>query len=164
MPIGIGSSDYLFDPMLTWDDLAWIKETVQGMPVVVKGLLTAEDAELAVQAGADAIVVSNHGGRQLDHVPAGLDALPEVTAQVAGRVPVLMDGGVRRGTDVLTALALGASAVLVGRPAIWGLAAEGQAGVAGVLAILRAELENAMALTGCRTIDEAGPSLITRVP
>ncbi|HEY7762260.1 MAG TPA: alpha-hydroxy acid oxidase [Actinomycetota bacterium] len=164
MPIGIGSSDYLFDPMLTWDDLAWIKETVRGMPVVVKGLLTAEDAELAVQAGADAIVVSNHGGRQLDHVPAGLDALPEVTAQVAGRVPVLMDGGVRRGTDVLTALALGASAVLVGRPAIWGLAAEGQAGVAGVLAILRAELENAMALTGCRTIDEAGPSLITRVP
>jgi len=164
MPIGIGESDYLFDPMLTWDDLAWIKETAHGLPVVVKGLLTAEDAELAVQAGADAIIVSNHGGRQLDRSPAGLDALPEVAAQVSGRVPVLMDGGVRRGTDVLTALALGASAVLVGRPTIWGLAAEGQAGVAGVLGILRAELENAMALAGCRTVDEAGASLITPVP
>jgi 4-hydroxymandelate oxidase len=164
MPIGIGASDYLFDPMLTWDDLAWIKDQVGGLPVVVKGVLTAEDAELAVQAGADAIVVSNHGGRQLDHAPAGLEALPEVTAQVSRRVPVLMDGGVRRGTDVLIALAMGASAVLVGRPTIWGLAAEGEAGVAGVLGILRAEFENAMALTGCCTVEEAGSSLIAPVP
>jgi isopentenyl diphosphate isomerase/L-lactate dehydrogenase-like FMN-dependent dehydrogenase len=150
--------------MLTWDDLAWIKDQVGGLPVVVKGVLTAEDAELAVQAGADAIVVSNHGGRQLDHAPAGLEALPEVTAQVSRRVPVLMDGGVRRGTDVLIALAMGASAVLVGRPTIWGLAAEGEAGVAGVLGILRAEFENAMALTGCCTVEEAGSSLIAPVP
>ncbi len=127
----------------------------------MKGLLTAEDAELAVQAGADAIVVSNHGGRQLDRSPAGLDALPEVVAQLSGRVPVLMDGGVRRGTDALTAMALGAAAVLVGRPTIWGLAAEGEAGVADVLEILRAEFENAMALTGCRTVDEIGPALVT---
>lgn len=164
MPIGIGASDYLFDASITWDDLDWIKDRAPGMPVIVKGLLTAEDAELAVQAGADAIVVSNHGGRQLDRSPAGLDALPEVAAQVAGRVPVLMDGGVRRGTDVLTALALGASAVLVGRPAIWGLAAEGEAGVAGVLEILRAEFENAMALTGCRSVGEIGRALVTPAP
>lgn len=164
MPIGVGASDYLFDASITWDDLGWIKDRAPGIPVIVKGLLTAEDAELAVQSGADAIVVSNHGGRQLDRSPAGLDALPEVAAQVAGRVPVLMDGGVRRGTDVLTALALGASAVLVARPTIWGLAAEGEAGVAGVLEILRAEFENAMALTGCRSVDEIGRALVTPTP
>lgn len=164
MPIGVGASDYLFDASITWDDLGWIKDRAPGIPVIVKGLLTAEDAELAVQSGADAIVVSNHGGRQLDRSPAGLDALPEVAAQVAGRVPVLMDGGVRRGTDVLIALALGASAVLVARPTIWGLAAEGEAGVAGVLEILRAEFENAMALTGCRSVDEIGRALVTPAP
>ena len=164
MPIGIGASDYIYDPNLTWDDLSWIRERSSGLPIIVKGLLTAEDAELAVQAGADAIVVSNHGGRQLDRSPAGLDALPEVVAQVSGRVPVLMDGGVRRGTDVLTAIALGASAVLVGRPTIWGLAADGEAGVAGVLAILHEEFRNAMALTGCRSVEEIGPALVTPAP
>lgn len=161
MPFGVGESDYIFDPALSWNDLGWIREHAPGLPVVVKGLLTAEDAELAVQEGADAIVVSNHGGRQLDRSPASLDALPEVVAKVAGRIPVLMDGGVRRGTDMLTALALGASAVLVGRPMIWGLAADGEAGVAGVLSILHAEFHNAMALTGCRTVDEIGPALVT---
>jgi 4-hydroxymandelate oxidase len=164
MPLGIGASDYIFDGFITWDDLVWIRERANGLPVVVKGLLTAEDAELAVQAGADAIVVSNHGGRQLDRSPAGLDALPEVVAQVSGRLPVLMDGGVRRGVDVLTALALGASAVLVGRPTIWGLAAEGEAGVAGVLEILREGFVNAMALTGCRSVDEIGRALVTPAP
>jgi 4-hydroxymandelate oxidase len=162
MPLGVGTSDYIFDPELSWDDLAWIKERAPGLPVAVKGLLTAEDAELAVQAGADAVVVSNHGGRQLDRSHAGLEALPEVAAQVSGRVPVLMDGGVRRGTDVLTAMALGAVAVLVGRPTIWGLASEGDAGVAGVLEILRSEFANAMSLTGCRSVDEIGPALVTR--
>jgi len=161
MPLGIGESDYIYDATLTWDDLAWIKQHAPGLPVIVKGLLTAEDAEMATQAGADAIVVSNHGGRQLDRSPAGLDALPEVVAQVGGRVPVLMDGGVRRGIDVLTALALGATAVLVGRPTVWGLAAEGESGVAGVLEILRAELENAMALSGGRTVDEIGRAFVT---
>jgi 4-hydroxymandelate oxidase len=164
MPLGIGSSDYIYDPGLSWDDMAWIRDHVGDLPVLVKGLLTAEDAELAVQAGADAIVVSNHGGRQLDRSPAGIDALPEVVAQVAGRVPVLVDGGIRRGTDVLTALALGAAAVLVGRPTIWGLATDGEAGVARVLEILRGEFENAMALSGCRTVDEIGRALVTPAP
>lgn len=164
MPLGIGDSDYIFDPAISWDDLAWIRDRAGGMPVVVKGLLTAEDAELAVQAGADAIVVSNHGGRQLDFSPAGLDALPEVVSQVAGRVPVLMDGGVRRGVDVLKAMALGAAGVLVGRPIVWGLAADGERGVAGVLRILRAEFENAMALSGCRSVGEIGRALVTPAP
>ena len=160
MPMGLPWSDLPYDPFLTWDDLAWIREQVPGLPILVKGILTAEDAELAVQAGADGVVVSNHGGRQLDSSPSGLGALPEVAAQVAGRIPVLMDGGVRRGVDVVKAMALGASAVLVGRPAVWGLAAGGQAGVEGVLAILHREFENAMALTGCRTVSEIGPALI----
>jgi 4-hydroxymandelate oxidase len=164
MPLGIGESDYIYDPAMSWDDLAWIRSCAPELPVIVKGLLTAEDAELAVQAGADAIVVSNHGGRQLDRSPAGLEALPEVVAQVSGRVPVLMDGGVRRGTDVLTAIALGATAVLIGRPAVWGLAADGESGVARVLAILRAEFENAMALTGCATVEQIGPALVTAAP
>ena len=164
MPMGLPWTDLVFDPNLDWDDLAWIRGQVPGLPIVVKGILTAEDAELAVQAGADGIVVSNHGGRQLDSSPSGLGALPEVVAQVAGRIPVLMDGGVRRGTDVVKAMALGASAVLIGRPTVWGLAVAGQEGVEGVLGILRAEFENAMALTGCRSVAEIGPSLIAPAP
>lgn len=162
MPFGLGTSDYEFDPALSWDDIAWIREHAQGLPVLVKGLLTAEDAELAVGAGADGIVVSNHGGRQLDRSPAALDALPEVVEAVAGRVPVLMDGGVRSGVDALIAMALGADAVLVGRPAAWGLAADGEAGVAGVLRILHDGFVNAMALSGCRTTAEIGRQLVAR--
>lgn len=161
MPYGLPSSELEYDPFMTWDDVAWIRTQTPGLPLLVKGILTAEDAELAVQAGVDAIVVSNHGGRQLDFAPAALDALPEVVQQAAGRVPVLMDGGVRRGVDVLKALALGAAAVMVGRPIAWGLGAEGEAGVAGVLGILRAEFENAMALSGCRTVAEIGRQLVT---
>jgi isopentenyl diphosphate isomerase/L-lactate dehydrogenase-like FMN-dependent dehydrogenase len=164
MPIGLAGSDRVYDPALSWDDLAWIRSLVPGLPLILKGILTAEDAELAVQAGADAIVVSNHGGRQLDYAPASLTVLPEVAGQVAGRIPVLFDGGVRRGVDVVKAIALGAEAVMVGRPVAWGLAAEGEAGVAGVLAILRAEFENAMALTGCRTVAEIGDQLIAPAP
>ena len=160
MPFGIGDADYLYEPDMTWDHLTFIREHAPDLPVLVKGILTAEDAVLAIEHGADGIVVSNHGGRQLDSSPASLDALPEVVEAVAGRLPVLMDGGVRRGTDVLKAMALGAVAVLVGRPAAWGLAAEGEDGVAGVLAILRAEVENAMALTGCRSIAEIGRELV----
>jgi 4-hydroxymandelate oxidase len=154
MPIGLPTDDLIYEPNLTWEDLAWIRDHVPGMPVVVKGLLTAEDAEAALDAGVDGIVVSNHGGRQLDTSPAGLDALPEVVDAVGGRVPVLMDGGVRRGTDVLKALALGASAVLVGRPTIWGLAVAGEDGVVDVLRILHDEFTNAMALAGCRSVSE----------
>lgn len=150
-----------YDPYLTWDDIAWIKDRT-GLPVLVKGILAAEDAPLAIEAGADGIVVSNHGGRQLDATTAGVDALPDVVEAVAGRVPVLMDGGVRRGTDVLTALALGAVAVLVGRPIAWGLGADGEDGVARVLEILRTGLENAMVLTGCHTLADVTRELVAR--
>jgi isopentenyl diphosphate isomerase/L-lactate dehydrogenase-like FMN-dependent dehydrogenase len=161
---GLAGSEYVYDLSITWDDLGWIRERADGLPILVKGLLTAEDARLAVGAGADGIVVSNHGGRQLDRSPAALDALPEVADAVAGSIPVLIDGGVRRGVDVVTALALGASAVLVGRPAAYGLATDGESGVAAVLGILRDELRNAMALCGCRSVAEIGPALVARAP
>jgi 4-hydroxymandelate oxidase len=142
---------HVFDPSITWADLAWLRQR-SPLPLLIKGILTAEDALLAVEHGAAGIVVSNHGGRQLDNAVASLDALPEVVDAVAGRCPVLVDGGVRTGTDVLVALALGADAVLLGRPVLWALAAEGAAGVANVLTLLRAELANAMALAGRPTL------------
>ena len=160
MPIGLSFDDLVYDPAIGWDDVAFIRDHAPATPLLVKGILTREDAELAVQAGVDGIVVSNHGGRQLDSSAAGISALPEVVEAVDGRVPVLMDGGVRRGTDVLKALALGAEAVLVGRPTTWGLAVAGEDGVSDVLRILREEFENAMALTGCRTVGEISPSLV----
>lgn len=131
----------------TWDDIAWIRSAVK-IPVVLKGILHPEDAELAIEAGAAAIVVSNHGGRNLDTAIATIDALPDIAGRVAGQIPVLLDGGVRRGTDVLKAIALGADAVLIGRPYVHGLAVNGADGVASVIAILRRELEMAMALMG----------------
>lgn len=148
-----------YDPVLTWDDIAWIKGHT-GLPVVVKGILHPDDVPLALDAGADGIVVSNHGGRQLDGTPASVDALPEIAASAGGRIPVLMDGGVRRGTDVLKAIALGAAAAFIGKPAAWGLAVDGEDGVARVLEILREELENAMTLSGCRTISDITPGLL----
>ncbi|MEA3199731.1 MAG: 4-hydroxymandelate oxidase [Thermoplasmata archaeon] len=160
-----GLSNYVngqLDPSLTWADLAWLKR-VSGMPVLVKGILTPEDAALAVEHGAEGIVVSNHGGRMLDHVPATLDALPDIVSAVRGRVPVVLDGGVRGGADVLVALALGASFVLVGRQVVWGLAAGGEAGAARVLDLLREELDNAMALTGRRSVAEIDGTLVARV-
>jgi isopentenyl diphosphate isomerase/L-lactate dehydrogenase-like FMN-dependent dehydrogenase len=135
------------DPTLTWADLDRLASGCS-LPVLVKGVLTKEDARLAIEHGAAGVVVSNHGGRQLDRVPAALEALPEVVEAVSGRAPVLMDGGVRRGSDVLVAMALGADAVLVGRPALWGLAVAGEAGALRVLEILRTELELALALSG----------------
>jgi isopentenyl diphosphate isomerase/L-lactate dehydrogenase-like FMN-dependent dehydrogenase len=136
-----------FDASLSWRDLEWLAD--YGLPVVVKGLLTAEDARLACEHGAAAVVVSNHGGRQLDGVQASLDALEEVVEAVDGRAEVLLDGGVRRGTDALKALALGARAVLIGRPMLWGLAARGEEGVTDVLRLLRDEVELGLALLGC---------------
>jgi 4-hydroxymandelate oxidase len=138
---------------LTWSDVAWVKE-VSGLPVVLKGILTGEDAQLAVEHGAAGVIVSNHGGRQLDRSPATIDVLEECADAVGGRAEVYLDGGVRRGTDVVTALALGARAVFIGRPYLYALAAAGAAGVSHALAILRAEIENAMALLGARTVDE----------
>ena len=143
----------LISPAITWDDVDWLR-SITSLPVLVKGVLAAADAKIAVDHGVAGIVVSNHGARQLDGVPAPIEVLPEVVEAVAGRVPVLVDGGVRRGTDVVKALALGATAVLIGRPYIWGLAAEGEAGVRHVLTMLRAEFELAMALTGCRSVGE----------
>ena len=144
-----------FDAALSWRDLEWLSE--YGLPLVVKGVLTAEDAKLACEHGAAAIVVSNHGGRQLDSVPATLHALPEVVDAVDGRAEVLLDGGIRRGTDVLKALALGARAVLIGRAMLWGLAVAGEEGVADVLRLLRDEIELGLALLGCPT-----PADVTR--
>ncbi|WP_407986481.1 alpha-hydroxy acid oxidase [Kitasatospora sp. CMC57] len=136
-----------FETTLTWSDLAWLRERTS-LPLVLKGILTAEDARLAVGHGADAVVVSNHGGRQLDGAVPTLTGLPEVVAAVPADFPVLLDGGVRSGTDAATALALGARAVLVGRPVLWGLAAGGEAGAARVLGLLRDELEHTLALLG----------------
>jgi len=147
----------LLDPSLTWRDVEELAE-LSALPVVVKGVITAEDARLAVDHGAAAVVVSNHGGRQLDGVPATLDALPEVVEAVDGKAEVYVDGGVRRGTDVVTALALGARAVLIGRPVVWALAAGGDAGVTKLLDLMRAEIELALALLGCPTPADVGPA------
>jgi 4-hydroxymandelate oxidase len=133
--------------VVTWRDVDWLR-SVTKLPILLKGILTAEDARLAVDHGVQGIIVSNHGGRNLDTVPATIDALPEVAAAVNTRLPVLVDGGIRRGTDVLKALALGATAVLIGRPILYGLAVAGAPGVAAVLTILRQEFEAALALTG----------------
>jgi isopentenyl diphosphate isomerase/L-lactate dehydrogenase-like FMN-dependent dehydrogenase len=150
----------LFDASLTWSTVEWLRETTR-LPVIIKGVLRADDAELAVMAGASAIIVSNHGGRQLDGAPATVRALPPIVEAVDGRAEVYLDGGIRRGVDVLKALALGAGAVLVGRPCLWGLAADGEAGVARVLAMLKAELELAMALAGVPSAAAISPSLVT---
>ena len=146
----------IHDESLTWRDLEWLTSRTR-LPLVVKGVLTAEDAMLACDHGAAAVVVSNHGGRQLDGVPAALDALPEVVEAVGHRCEILVDGGVRRGVDVLVALALGARAVLAGRAPLYGLAADGEAGAARVLALLREEVELGLALLGCPT-----PAHVTR--
>jgi (S)-2-hydroxy-acid oxidase len=161
-PIEMGYTDLTFDPELSWDDVTWVREQTGGLPLILKGILTAEDARLALDAGADAVVVSNHGGRQLDHAPASITVLPEVVEAVGGRLPVLLDGGVRRGGDVFVALALGAAAVLVGRPIAWGLAARGEEGVVDVLEILRAELDNVMALSGCNRIADVTRAHVAR--
>jgi isopentenyl diphosphate isomerase/L-lactate dehydrogenase-like FMN-dependent dehydrogenase len=143
-------------PGLTWRDLEWLRTTTD-LPLVIKGILTREDATLAVEHGADAVWVSNHGGRQLDGVAASLDALPEVVEAVAGRCEVYVDGGIRRGTDVLKALALGARAAFVARPVAAGLAVGGAAGVAAVLALLRDEIALGLGLLGCTS-----PEQVTR--
>ena len=151
----------LLDPTLTWPDVEEIA-SMSKLPLLVKGILTAEDARLAADHGAAGVIVSNHGGRQLDGVPASLDVLPEVVDAVGDRIPVLVDGGVRRGTDVVKALALGASAALIGRPMIWGLAARGEDGVRHVLDLLREEIRLALALLGCPSPAAVTPSHVTR--
>lgn len=146
---------------LAWDDLAWLRAQTS-LPLVLKGILTPEDVRLATEHGVAGIVVSNHGGRALDTVPPTIEALPGIVAAVAGRCEVYLDGGIRRGTDALKALALGARAVLVGRPVLWGLAADGEAGARHVLELLRDELEIAMALVGRPTLASLDATLLTR--
>ena len=153
------SADVLIDPALTWEVIDWLR-SFTSLPVIVKGIMTAEDARFAVDHGASAIVVSNHGGRQLDGAPASISVLPEIAAAVDGRCEVLLDSGIRRGTDIVKALALGANAVLIGRAYIWGLAVAGEDGVTQVLSMLRNELELAMALCGCRSVAEVGAEVV----
>ncbi|XP_064954061.1 peroxisomal (S)-2-hydroxy-acid oxidase GLO4-like isoform X2 [Musa acuminata AAA Group] len=139
------------DPSLSWKDIEWLK-SITKLPIILKGIITAEDARKAVDAGVSGIVVSNHGGRQLDYTPPTISVLEEVVKAVSGAVPVLLDGGVRRGTDVFKALALGAKAVMIGRPVVYGLAANGEHGVRSVIKMLQNELELTMALAGCPTL------------
>lgn len=149
----------LLDPGLDWDAVAWLRSLTR-LPLVIKGLVRPDDATRAVEAGASAVVVSNHGGRQLDTAPATADVLAACVDAVAGRAEVLVDGGIRRGTDVLKALALGARAVLVGRPVLWGLATGGEAGVRRALGMLRDELDLGLALCGCRGVHDVGRDLL----
>lgn len=149
------------DAALTWSDLAWLRGLTK-LPIVLKGVVRGDDAARAVEHGAAGVVVSNHGARQLDGSPATIDALPGVVEAVAGRCPVLMDGGVRWGTDALKAIALGAAAVLVGRPILWGLAVGGQEGAERVLEVLRGELQAAMALAGCACVGDIDRDLVRR--
>lgn len=155
-PLASGGSQ-VFDGWMaqapTWDDLAWLRGHLR-QPLILKGILHPDDAERAINLGCDGLVVSNHGGRVLDGAPASLDALPAILARVAGRAPVLLDSGIRDGRDVFKALSFGASAVLLGRPYIWGLASAGAFGVAHVIRLLRDELELAMALCGCKALAE----------
>jgi 4-hydroxymandelate oxidase len=155
-------SDVL-DPTLSWRDIEWLR-SLTGIPLILKGILAAEDAALAVEHGAAGIIVSNHGARNLDTTPAAIEALPAVVAAVSGRIPVFLDGGIRRGTDVVKALALGARAVFIGRPYLWGLAAAGASGVERVLRILHTELLSAIALCGRRNLAEIDRSVLWNPP
>jgi isopentenyl diphosphate isomerase/L-lactate dehydrogenase-like FMN-dependent dehydrogenase len=167
LPVGLARTDFhadlsrVVDATLTWRDLEWLRSTCE-LPLAVKGVLTAEDALLAAEHGAAAVIVSNHGGRQLDGVPATLDVLPEIVEAVGERVEVLVDGGIRRGNDVLKALALGARAALSGRAVLWGLAAGGEEGVRTVLGLLRDEIELGLTLLGCRSPDEVTRAHVRR--
>ena len=153
----------LAQSVVSWSDLRWIREAWSG-PILVKGVLTAEDARRAVGAGVQGIIVSNHGGRQLDGVDATLRALPEVVSAVDGGVEVLMDGGIRRGTDIARALCLGARAVLIGRAYAYGLGAGGGAGVARAIAILKTGLERTLTLLGCASVADLNESYVNVPP
>lgn len=159
----VAGQSALFDGLLqhapTWDDVAWLQAQTR-LPVLLKGVLHPEDARLAAAQGIAGLIVSNHGGRTLDTALSTASAVPRIADAVGSALPLLVDGGVRRGTDVFKALALGASAVLVGRPVVWGLAHAGAAGVAHALRVLRDELEVAMALTGCATLDDISPAAL----
>ena len=149
----------LLDPSMSWDDVETLRKIWPG-PLILKGILSPDDARIAIDCGVNGIVVSNHGGRQLDGTPATLDALPLVAEAVAKRIPILLDGGVRRGVDVVRALALGADACLIGRPQLWGLAVGGEAGVAHILDIFRREIDRVMGLCGVSRVEDIGRDLL----
>jgi 4-hydroxymandelate oxidase len=151
------------DPAATWEDLAWIK-SASALPIVAKGIMTGEDVESCVEAGADAVIVSNHGGRHLDNTLATIEVLSEAVAAAKGKLEVLLDGGIRRGADVVKALALGAKAVFIGRPLFWGLAVDGEQGVIRVLNILREEIEITMAKCGRPTIASIDATVVVKAP
>jgi 4-hydroxymandelate oxidase len=151
------------DPAATWKDLEWIKTQAE-LPIVAKGIMTAEDVELCAEAGADAVIVSNHGGRHLDNTLATIEVLSEAVAAAKGRMEILLDGGIRRGADVVKALALGARAVFIGRPLFWGLAMGGEHGVVRVLEILREEIEITMAKCGRPTVASIDSSVVVKAP
>jgi lactate 2-monooxygenase len=150
-------------PSLTWEDLPFLRERTR-LPIVLKGILHPDDARRALDAGMDGILVSNHGGRQVDGAIATIDALPGVVEAVDGRAPVLLDSGVRGGADMFKALALGASAVCIGRPYLWGLAVAGEAGVREVIRNFIADFDLTMGLAGCRSVSEIGPETLVRAP
>jgi 4-hydroxymandelate oxidase len=152
-----------FDPGLTWRDIAWLRNLTD-LPLWVKGILRADDAQRAVQAGVDGIIVSNHGGRQLDTAVTPIEALPAIAQAVGDQIELILDGGIRRGTDVLKALALGATGVSLGRAPLWGLAVNGEAGVHHVLQIVHDELRNVMAQCGCTAVSDLTPDLIYNPP
>ena len=152
----------LFDPSLSWSDVAWLA-SITDLPVIVKGIVHPDDARLAVSHGARGLVVSNHGGRQLDTSVPTIEALPEVLDAVGDQLDVLVDGGIRRGTDVLKALAFGARAVAIGRPVLWGLATAGQAGVERIFDLLRDEFDRALGLAGAASISDLDPSILRRL-
>jgi 4-hydroxymandelate oxidase len=150
------------DPSLTWDDISWIRDLTP-LPLVLKGIMTGEDVHRAIKAGVSAVILSNHGGRQLDGATATLDALPEVVDAAGGKIEVYMDGGIRTGADVFKALALGARAVLIGRPYLWGLVVRGDQGVSEILQILRDDLKLTMTLAGFSSISTIDHSAVNRV-
>lgn len=159
------NSEQMFEQNVTWDDVRWLKKNgCQNIPLIIKGIMTGEDALLALAAGADGVMVSNHGGRGLDGALASIDALPEVVKAVDGRAPVLLDGGVMRGTDVIKALALGATAVGIGKPVFFALACGGEDAVVNMLNMLKTEVEAAMAICGCRSVGDVTRNLVTRHP
>jgi 4-hydroxymandelate oxidase len=151
------------DPAATWDDLKWIKDATD-LPILAKGIMTGEDVEACVAAGVDGVIVSNHGGRHLDNTLATIEVLPEAVAAAKGRVAIFLDGGIRRGADVVKAIALGAQAVFIGRPLFWGLAVDGERGVARVLDILREEIEITMAKCGRPRIADIDASVVVKAP
>ncbi|HEU5055184.1 MAG TPA: alpha-hydroxy acid oxidase [Kofleriaceae bacterium] len=169
LPAGVSDSGLaayfaqVIDPGLTWRDIEWLRGVTR-LPLVLKGVVRPDDAVRAARAGVAGLMVSNHGGRQLDGAPATIDVLAPICDAVGGALEVLVDGGIRRGTDIIKAIALGARAVLIGRPVLWGLAVGGQAGVAAVIAVLRRELDLAMALCGCPSIAAVGRDLIRPAP